>query len=355
MDRSVPKSLSTRLVDRRRLLAMAGLPVLLAGCGGTAGTSALTRGGHSASDVRVSTYLTPSYEDLYPGIQMFVDAAAKAKGVSVDLYDSGALLNAEQTIPGLLQGVADVVVQTSSYVSTSYPILGVYELPFVNEGFEQIRKALAYDSPLSRLINENLRPRGLFSLGAMPTTQEWLFTVDRPIEKPEDVRGLRIRTAGHVEGQTIRALGGSPVSLSSAELYEALERGTIDGMVSYMGTVISRDLQNVLKYGTEAHFGDYSVDPYANVHWYDSLPATTREALQAGGKAIAEDGTAHEVSIHENEYRSRIEDSGVEIITLDDAQTERFRQATQPVLQWWKDMVGDSELADRALKMVRSA
>jgi TRAP-type C4-dicarboxylate transport system substrate-binding protein len=354
MGRSTPKNLSDRLIDRRSLLAMAGLPVLLAGCG-TAGTTSLTRGGHSVSDVRVSTYLTPSYEDLYPGIQMFVDTTAKGRGVSVDLYDSGALLNAEQTIPGLLQGVADVVVQTSSYVSTSYPILGVYELPFVNEGFEQIRSALAYDGALSQLINEELRPRGLIRLGSLPTTPEWLFTVDRPIEKPEDVRGLRIRTAGHVEGETIRALGGSPVSLSSAELYEALERGTIDGMVSYMGTVISRDLQNVLKFGTEAHFGDYSVDAYANVHWYDSLPAITREALQAGGKALSVKGTAHEVSIHENEYRGRIEDSGVEIITLDSSQTKSFRQATTPVLQWWKDKVGDTELADRALKMVRSA
>jgi TRAP-type C4-dicarboxylate transport system substrate-binding protein len=315
MDRLTTSPQNPRPVSRRGVLAMASLPLLLAGCGGTAGTTSLTRGGHSASDVRVSTYLTPSYEDLYPGIQMFVDTAAEAKGVSVDLYDSGALLSAEQTIPGLLQGVADVVVQTSSYVSTSYPILGVCELPFVNEGFEQIHRALAFDGSLSHLINESLRPRGLISLGSMPTTPEWLFTVDRPIEKPEDVRGLRIRTAGHVEGQTIRALGGSPVSLSSAELYEALERGTIDGMVSYMGTVISRDLQNVLKFGTEAHFGDYSVDPYANVHWYDSLPATTQEALLDGGQAIAEDGTAHEVSIHENEYRGRIEDSGVEIIT----------------------------------------
>ena len=354
MDRSTPNPLASRPVGRRGLLAMAGLPLLLAGCG-TAGTSSLTRGGHSASDVRVSTYLTPSYEDLYPGIQMFVDTVAEAQGVSVDLYDSGALLNAEQTVPGLLQGVADVVVQTSSYVSTSYPILGVYELPFVNEGFEQIRRALAYDGPLAHLINENLRPRGLVCLGSMPTTPEWLFTVDRPIEKPEDVRGLRIRTAGHVEGETIRALGGSPVSLSSAELYEALERGTIDGMVSYMGTVISRDLQNVLKFGTEAHFGDYSVDAYANVHWYDSLPATTREALQAGGRALSEKGTAHEVSIHENEYRGRIEDSGVTILTLDDAQIANFRTATTPVLNWWTEKVGDPELAERALKMVRSA
>lgn len=354
MDQPPPVGPTRTRVSRRSMLALAGLPLLLAGCG-AAGTSPLTRGGRSASDIRLATFLTPKYEDLYPGIEMFVDAADAADGVSVDLFDSGSLLNAEQMIPGLLQGVADVAIQTSSYVSTSYPVLGVYELPFVNEGFDQIRRALAFDGPLQRLINDNLRPRGLVSLGSLPTTPEWLFTVDRPVEKPEDVRGLRIRTAGHVEGETVRALGGSPVSLSSAELYEALDRGTIDGMVGYVGTVISRDLQNVLRYGTEAHFGDYSIDAYANVRWYDSLPESTRRALSAGGRAMAEDGTEKEVSINDNEYRTIIENSGVELTTLDRAQTDAFRAATAPVLDWWKHKVGDPELAEKALKLVRSA
>lgn len=354
MDRSTPKAMSDTPVARRSMLALAGLPLLLAGCG-TVGTTSLTRGGRSASEVRVATYLTPSYKDLYPGIEMFVDTAAEAEGVSVDLYDSGTLLNAEQTIPGLLQGVADVVIQTSSYVSTSYPILGVYELPFVNEGFEQIRRALAYDGPLTQLINETLRPRGLVSLGSMPTTPEWLFTVDRPVEKPEDVRGLRIRTAGQVEGEMVKALGGSPVSMSSAELYEALERGTIDGMVSYMGTVISRDLQNVLRYGTEAHFGDYSVDAYANVDWYDALPNATREALHNGGRMLSEQGTDHQVAVHEDTYRQIIENSGVEVLTLDEQQTATFRKATTPVLEWWKHKVDDPDLVEKSLKLVRSA
>ena len=354
MDRSTSKAISSAPVGRRSILALASLPLLLAGCGAV-GTNSVTRGGRSVSNIRVATYLTPSYKDLFPGIEMLVDTAAKADGVSVDLYDSGTLLNAEQSIPGLVQGVADVVVQTSSYVSTSYPILGVCELPFVNEGFEQIRRALAFDSPLSQLINETLRPRGLISLGAMPTTPEWLFTVDRPIEKPEDVRGLRIRTAGQVEGEMIKTLGGSPVSMSSSELYEALERGTIDGMVSYMGTVISRDLQNVLKYGTDAHFGDYSVDAYANVNWYDALPSTTQKALQDGGRMMTEQGTDHQVAVYEDEYREIIENSGVEILKLDQQQIALFRKATTPVLEWWKQKVDDPELAEKALKLVRSA
>src|SRR5690606_35618966 len=107
------------------------------------------------------------------------------------------------------------------------------------------------------LIYRKLAPKGARNLGGMPTTFEYLWTVDKPIRRPEDVRGMRLRVAGEIEGETVKALGGAPVTMGSAEAYEAIERGTIDGLVSYIGTVVSRDLQRIVKYGTAGHFGAY--------------------------------------------------------------------------------------------------
>jgi TRAP-type C4-dicarboxylate transport system substrate-binding protein len=342
-------------LTRRAAVSLGALSLFLAGCGADS-ANPVSRGSRSLTDVRAVTYLTPAYEDLYPGIEMFVEAIEAANSeVHVDMFDSGALLNADQIVPGLLRGVADVVFQTSSYVSASYPILGAYELPFVNDGFEQNRRALAHGGQLHELLNSQLRPRGIELLGSMPTTLQWLFTVDRPVRTPEDVRGLRIRTAGHVEGQTIRALGGSPVSMSSAELYEALERGTIDGMVSYMGTIISRDLQQVVKYATEAHFGAYSVDAYANADWYASLPASIQQALQEGGRVYSVQGTDNQIDLYENDYMPQIESSGMELIRLDAEEIERFKAATASVVDWWKSKIEDPAIAEEALRLVREA
>lgn len=335
-------------ISRRAAVGLGALSLFLAGCG-TDASPALRR-----ERVRAVTYLSESYEDLFPGIQGFIDAT-RAAGADIEMFDSGALLNADQIVPGMMRGVADVVFQTSSYVSASYPILGAYELPFVNQGFEQNRRALALDSPLHQMINDQLRPRGIELLSSMPTTIQWLFTVDRPVQAPEDVRGLRIRTAGHVEGETIKALGGSPVSMSSAELYEALERGTIDGMVSYMGTVISRDLQDIVKYGIEAHFGAYSVDAYCNADWHQGLSDATRDALRAGSEVYAAEGTQNLIDVHTASYRPLIEESDMELITLDEAAIEKFRSATAGVVDWWKSTIGDREIADRALSLVREA
>ena len=341
-------------LSRRSLLTMAAATPLLAAAGCAPGASA--NGLRPDGALRVATYITPGYTDLYPGIERFNETLTGELGTDiVDFFDSGALLNAEQLVPGMLRGVTDVGFQTSSYVSASFPILGAAELPFVNDGFEQMRRALAPESPLMSLMNDTLEPQGITNIGAMPCTEQWLFTVDRPILDPDDLRGLRIRTAGHVEGETVKALGGAPVSMSSAELYEALERGTIDGMVSYLGTIVSRGLTDVVKYATRAHFGAYSVDAYANTAWFDDTSPAIQEALHAAGAVYAQEGTDIQYRVYEDDYLPMVEGSSLEIVDLDEQQTDAFRDATSEVVDWWRETVGDDELAQRALSHVKEA
>ena len=153
----------------------------------------------------------------------------------------------------------------------------------------------------------------------------------------------------------VKSMGGAPVSMSSAELYEALERGTIDGMVSYLGTIVSRGLQDILKYGTRAHFGAYSVDAYANTAWLQDTSSEVQDALHDAGAVYAQEGTDIQFRIYEDDYLPLVEESSLEIIDLDDAQTDAFRDATGSVVDWWKSKVGDDDLADRALALVKEA
>ncbi|WP_245579903.1 TRAP transporter substrate-binding protein [Brevibacterium album] len=341
-------------VSRRTVLGLASaVPLLLAGgCAPGADREGLRPDG----SLRVATYITPGYVDVFPNLELFnsvVDAGIGDR--TVDFFGSGALLNAEQLVPGMLRGVTDVGFQTSSYVSTSFPILGAAELPFVNDGFEQLSRALAPESEFSRLVNTQLRPKGIVNLGSVPFTLQWLYTVDRPVERPEDLRGLRIRAAGHVEGATVKALGAAPVSMSSGELYEALERGTIDGMVAYPGTVISRGLEDVLGYAVPGHFGGYSMDAYANVRWLEGTSGPVREALHEAAAEYVPNGIDLMLRVEEEESIPIIEESRIEILRLDEAQTDRFRDATASVVDWWRSTVGDDELADRALTYVKEA
>ncbi|RAJ56532.1 TRAP-type C4-dicarboxylate transport system substrate-binding protein [Streptomyces sp. Amel2xB2] len=345
--------MNTRAIGRRGFLSAAGLGLGLAAAGASGCAPASAKAGRKP---RIATYLPPSYGDLYPGIEMFTEAAAERSGgrLTLDMYDSGALLGAEQLLPGLLSGVADVIFQTSSYVSSTYPVLGAMELPFVTDDYARLRRAIEPGRAQYDLINEKLAPQGVRILGGMPTTFEYLWTVDKPIRRPEDVRGLRLRVAGEIEGETVKALGGAPVTMGSAEVYQALEKHTIDGLVSYVGTVVSRDLQKIVKYGTAGHFGAYTVDAYCRSDWYAGQPPAVRRALDAAGRTLYRKGTAHMVTVHTKDYLPKVEDAGVRLITPDGAELDAFRKALAPVHAHWRRRVG-ARTADRAVESIRTA
>jgi TRAP-type C4-dicarboxylate transport system substrate-binding protein len=334
--------------DRLLAVALAALALLAAACGGSGAEA------DDGGQITAATYIPPAYTDLYGGFEIFMKEATSASDgqVTFDWYDSGTLLEADQLVPGLVQGVADVIFTTSSYISSTYPILGVYELPFQLDTYPEQRRAMAYDSELRTFLNDELRKRNLVSLGTMPTTFQWIWTVDQPVTEPADLKGLRIRVAGALEGRTLKALGASPVTMASAEVYEALERGTIDGVLSYIGTIPGRSLQEVLAYGTAAPFGDYSVDAYARADWFEALPRASRDALLEAGRAYSEKGTDAMVKVHEGEYLDTIRSAGVEITELDQQQRAAFEQVVAPTYDEWRDEVGDDAAADKALDLL---
>ena len=337
---------------RRSFLAAAGLGAagVLAGC-------AAPTGWRSPADgpVRAATYIPKSYDDLYPGVEATLDAVTRSGGPAFDLFDGGTLLGAEQLLPGLLLGAADLVFQTSSYVSSSFPALGAMELPFATEDYARHRRVFDPDGPLVALVNDELAEKDVRLLGGMPLTYEYFWTVDRPIRRPEDVAGLRMRVAGEIEGETVKALGGAPVSMGSAEVYEALQRGTIDGMLSYLGTVVSRDLQSILRYGTRCHIGSYTFDAYCRASWYDALDPRTRAALDAGGRALYRDGTATMVAVHQDEYLPEVVAGGVEIVDPTPSELAALRAATEPVRARWEDALGKPAVSARMAEIVRTA
>lgn len=340
----------TGTFTRRRMLALSALGTLATACGATA------PGASSGDDstITAATYIPPAYKDLYPAFPLFMDTARKAhKGLTFDWHHSEKLLTADQLLSGLKQGVADIVFQLSSFLSSSYPIVGVMELPFLNNSFDQQRRALSVDRELHDLINEELATKDLMMLGHMPTSFEWIWTVEKPVREPDDIKGLRIRTAGDVEGATVKAYGASPVSMSSAEVYQALERNTVDGLISYMGTIIGRSLQDVVRYGTVGPFGDYSIDVLVRKGWFDEQPKGVQDALLEAGRVYTEQGTAHMRTVHLENYLPRIEKAGVELYEPQGAALEVFRKAAMPVHDQWREQVGDDALADKALDLIR--
>ncbi|WP_281424815.1 hypothetical protein [Pseudonocardia nigra] len=134
-----------------------------------------------------------------------------------------------------------------------------------------------------------------------------------------------------------------------------MERGTIDGLMSYVGTVVSRDLQQIIRYGTVAHFGAYTVDAYCRTGWYDAQPPDLRAALDAAGRALYRDGTEVMVGVHEQDYLPAVVEGGVELVEPSGAELAALREAVEPVYGRWRELLHAPGVADRALHAIETA
>ncbi|MDY7030986.1 MAG: TRAP transporter substrate-binding protein DctP [Thermodesulfobacteriota bacterium] len=301
----------------------------------------------------IATHISPAYKDAWPVFPSFVDYVNKrGKGkVFLDFYHSGTLLNHKQLLPGLMQGTADMIFHTDAYLMGTFPILGILELPFMYADPEVTLRKLTIGSPLYEIINQELAKKNLFMVFTSSPFPEYVWTNDRPVKKPSDLQGLRIRVAGRIGARVLKTLGGASVSLRSAEIYEGLKRKTVDGTLCAVPTIPARSLQDVLRHVTLSDFSSYGLQLYVPLDRWKDLPPDVRELLLDGGKLFEKELIERIKSYHNKHYWPLIKKAGVEIIKLTPQEQEVFRERVKPVLDWWKGQL-PSGVGEKAIQLI---
>jgi TRAP-type C4-dicarboxylate transport system substrate-binding protein len=202
--------------------------------------------------ITIPLHVTPNYVDIFSGAQKFADKInQEGKGkVEVKLYPSETLYKVKDIIPALMNGSCEIIFHTSSHTTGSWPEIGGMGLPFLFKNDAEAMERLKLGGDLSNLVNKEMdRKYGvrILAAGVLPNVRLW--TANKKVEDPADVKGLKVRVNGKTDAEAIYAWGGSPNFLSSGEIFEALQRGTIDAFTSYPSTIYSRNLHEVLKYG----------------------------------------------------------------------------------------------------------
>jgi len=300
----------------------------------------------------MATYIPPqAYKDLTVMLTSFPDYVNKhGKGIAqIEYYHSGTLLKAKELLPGLMQGTADMILHTDSYIMGTLPILGILELPLLYPDVETSHEKLKIGSPLYNLVNQELAKKNIFMVAVPGVIPEYIWT-NKPVRKPDDLKGLRIRTAGRVEAMVLKTLGGASTTVSSAELYEALARGTVDGTMCYLGTVLGRNLKEKLKYVNRTYFASYSGGIFIRLDKWNSLPPEVRNLLIKAGKDYEKALIEHVVPYHEKNYWPMIRKAGVKEIVLTKEEQQEFKKRVLPVWDWWKGLLPPG-VGEKAIKL----
>ena len=103
---------------------------------------------------------------------------------------------------------------------------------------------------------------------------------NKPISKPEDLAGQRIRTApAPIWQESVRALGATPIAMNFGEMYTAIQQGAIEGAELVYDNIFDQSLHEVLKYVNETgHFLLINFE-VISAQWFKSLPEEYQKIL----------------------------------------------------------------------------
>ncbi|MBU2950966.1 TRAP transporter substrate-binding protein [Tamlana agarivorans] len=148
--------------------------------------------------------------------------------LALEIYPNQQLGSEREALELLQIGSLDMTKVSAGVLENFAPKLKVFGLPFVFRD-----KAHAYsvlDGPIGQeLLNES-EQYWLKGLAYYDAGSRSFYTKDKPIETPEDLKGLKIRVMESITAMNmVSALGGSPTPISWGELYTSLQQGVVDG------------------------------------------------------------------------------------------------------------------------------
>mgnify|MGYP002856899555 CR=1 FL=1 len=226
------------------IIVMTMAACLLAGCGGTASGT--------AEDIVLKIGVSTGESDPRNiAAQQFADEIAEKTGgaVTAVVYPSGQLGGDAALIDALATDSkkVDIVITDASNFATYEPKMGISALPFLFDDFDT---AWAFmDSEVEAeaealLVKNNMHVLAHYCNGFRCVTNS-----KHPIETPDDMQGLVIRTPENpIIMATMTALGANPQPLSFSELYPALRQGTYDAQENPIPVIYNNKLHEVQDY-----------------------------------------------------------------------------------------------------------
>ena len=176
----------------------------------------------------------------------------------------------------------------------------------------------------------------------------------RPIITPADMKGLKFRAMDTLQVTMFKALGASAVPVSLSEVYTALQTGVVQGQTNPALLVAALKWNEVQKYIslTASQFGYQWL--ICNKPWYDKLSSADRNALHAAVKAAqtASRGTG---ILQEGLSISKLEEKGMTVALLSDAQKEEFAKVARPECLKWLRTQMDPKFVDEFLAAIEAA
>lgn len=283
------------------------------------------------SQLRISHYMPPEHGTHIDFIEPWARALERRSGgaIAATIFDGttplGLLVNQHDQV---LRGLVDVAHSPAHLPPGRFARTSIVGLPFLADS------AATGTRLLRHLLQDHLAADyAEFKVLALHADAGGLFhTRDRPIERLEDLAGLRIRTPNELISDMVARLGGIPVPLPPPDINAALRDGAIDAAAMPWDVMLYTGSDAFLRYHLDDRLYVLPLYFVMNRTRYDGLPPELRQAI--------DDVSGDTLANRFGDWWRRWEDSGIAavmaqghtITRLRESERNRWREIVQPVI-----------------------
>lgn len=251
-------------------------------------------------------------------------------------------------------GIVDIVWTVVGYTPGRFPRTEVFELPFMMTNAEATSRAYweLFETEMRDTEFKDLKVLGTWVHGP------GLIHSSTPITIPSDLAGVKIRGGSRTVNSLLEKLGATPVGMPVPAVPEALSKGVIGATTIPWEVTAALKVPELVNNHTE--FGDESLYTLTfvlamNKKKYESLPANLQKAIDDNSGMEFSAYAAKTQSAADAPAREKAVKNGNNIIVLDQAQIEQWREASMPVYDEWIANMKSRDIDGEALiKKARS-
>lgn len=259
--------------------------------------------------------------------------SAKSGGkITVDVNPGGKLGENLEMLTSLRAGKLDMSINFHGTLATVVPEVAAFSLPYAFSSPKAVWEVL--DGAVGQDLAGKIENQGLVALSWMDGGSYHISNNKRPILKPEDLRGLRIRTTSDkAMMDTMSAWGAQPTPINFNDLYDAVKGGYVDGQENSLVNFKQKKLHDVQKH-LALTYHSYGLAPFLmNKAAWNKLSSDDRKAVQEAAQeasALQRKLSAEEEAKILDEYKKA---GKLQISTPNPAP---FKAATQKIWDSWE-------------------
>jgi len=277
---------------------------------------------------RPSTPISDKYHEWADRIN------AKGKGVvQIDVRDGFTLASSQNFYDRLNSDVMQISFGSLNYLAGKFKLSEVMALPFLMNSAEQasvvfwrLYKTGLLDSEFDQIVPLYMQ--------AFPPVS--MHLVKAPVKPLTDLSGLKFIASGKIPTEVVERLGGSPLSIGLTDSYQALQRGTADGINLPMAPMHDFKLDEVTHYHINAAFGGGPGGVWMTKAKFDKLPADVKNIL-VDNSGEAESHRAGQIldELGREEIDRLSHETGQTVVSLSAEQNEKWGAALSAIAEEW--------------------